>query len=603
MSQIGGLIKIIKTFEVCESINKLEIMELLPQNFKTAAKSEFMKSLPYELDHQDFIRLLMNQTYGGDHVCFDPLIELADLELDNNQNIVFNTDITYRKCKKESYFIWLILSTIKNHPFLSKYINNLFTFSLQKKLELSALPTKNNFKYDFCFDKIQVAIEINENHHFRKKEIIKDKEKLSLTSMHGKSLISIITNKFDNIINIKKIVCSDLICKVKNDLIDFVQIVMSEVPLYNGTKEMLIEKIIYHIYDKFNKKLTSIQIEKNNIFQIKTNDCERLNEIVTNLIEDYVEKTMDTEIHKYIKDSKFIKEFKNDLIDNILNASLNDFDFRADYIKIIFTENVHDMLNDKLDYITKIDEDDYDLLSEYNEDIKDSVRESEDLKNIICNFITNKSINNEFNILLKLKQKSLKYLNNPKNITFKEIKFLFGDYDTSFKNIIKRTCNINRYDKILISWTMLNRVIMAYSENPAVKKILLLYYMELDTIYENIFNRTKSHESKLIGSTKNYDTYMNRLNKYKGSVVTKLENLNMDSENEVESDEEDGIEPESLPIQKKYNSYDIVCLSKINIKERVDILYTRLDGIKQMIVSDSEDDSDDEPKSDDDVKY
>ena len=77
----------------------------------------------------------------------------------------------------------------------------------------------------------------------------------------------------------------------------------------------------------------------------------------------------------------------------------------------------------------------------------------------------------------------------------------------------------------------------------------------------------------------------------------------MDSENEVESDEEDGIEPESLPIQKKYNSYDIVCLSKINIKERVDILYTRLDGIKQMIVSDSEDDSDDEPKSDDDVKY
>ena len=579
-------------------IKKEKIILDLPENFKTATKIEFMKSLPNELSKQDFIELLMNQTHGGDHVNFDALVNIAKLKIDSNNNIIFNSEITYRNCKKEAYYIWLVLSIIKNHPFFSKY--NIFEFTLQEKLELLAVPAKNNFKFDLCFNNIPVAIEINENHHFKKKQIILDNEKVALSIIYGKLLIPIVTDRFDNMRNIKKSICKTLIKLVQDNKINFIKTIYEMLPLLDIDEELIVDKIIYQIYIKFRKKLTMEQIDKDNKFisQIDIDLAEKIVDKIIDLVENYVETNIDIKIHKYILYSKSNKNFASELLDEILNASINNYDIRLDYIKTFFTESLFDMFDKSIEFVSQITKDKYSSNKMYIESITESLKESNDLKQITDSFIIDSST---FDRLFELKRKSLLDKKNPNVITYDNILHLYGiNDDAEFKNFISYTCKISIDTEILISWQMLNTILMKWCDNIGIRNIMLLYYRELDSLYEIITERNIYINTKLRGTNNTYDTYINRLNKFNAEykeehrvskiIINKLcadidflkiNKIYIEPNSTVDVVNKSTVEP--IIIKKNYTQYDIECLSRTNIQERFKILSDELNNINQNI--------------------
>jgi hypothetical protein len=262
--------------------------------------------------------------------------------------------------KKEPYVIWLILNIINSHPFLSKYAKTLLKFTLQGNFEVTILPTKNGFKYDICFGNIHIVVEIDENHHMENYVKITDNEKDALASLHGKNLIRFSTNKFDNIINIKKNIKLDLIERVKNNKINFVdklcKLNFVEKNLNKVKKQILIDRVLYQIYGKFVKKQTKHRTEKNKQFIaiFNADQQQKLEKYIAIMLNKYIDPLIESRIHINIKNSSYLHDFNKTFIDNIINASLNDYDFRLDYIKTIFTETIFDRYESSVDILNEI---------------------------------------------------------------------------------------------------------------------------------------------------------------------------------------------------------------------------------------------------------
>ena len=487
-------------FQENETKNKNKLIKKLPKQYKTKTKLEYINKLGEDITEEEFVGLLLIQTHDYDYINYEYFIKYYDLKLDNNNMIIFNDRFTYTMCKMERLYIWWIIKNLELHPMFSKYMDGQLQYTLQRKLEDKIFAMKDNFKYDLCFIERNIGIEINENHHSKKLEKYKDWQKVSLAKFHGIAMINLITDKCDNITNFVKDLYKNKkqktsICK---DIINYLGL-PETIDLYNHVSDLLQSGLLTKMGRSANKTL------KNDIKRFNGN---KRYKIVT---KKYINIEIDKYVQLYIYNSPYLKEFLENLYDYLLCSLLSDYDFRQNYISKVFLEK---MISLQYTQITNI-------YNETDPEYIDYVKIDFSNINKICKKLNLKT-DNECVKLFDYKKRSLVDPKNPDVIKLLEVLDIC-DLNINNMNIInkfifmvEKCCNFKRNSiniNSLISWKDINKIIIKCELNQTLRDTLLLYYNEIETIYENIAERTKTHSLRITSTSDDYDNYMNRVKK------------------------------------------------------------------------------------------
>lgn len=514
-----------------KSIKKSKLLDNLPKNLKTNAKMEYINKLGRNITEKEFVGLLLYQTQGADWVNLYYLIKYYNLQLDDNKMIIFTKEFPYSSIKQEALYIWWIMNYVYSHPLLSKYINTQLSFQMQERLEIGIFPTSDNFKYDHIFDKIKIALEVNEQHHNTNKQKLIDEKKKSLCKLHGIILMTISTN---DAINYEKHKYNVFTKALENNAIitDLLNRVCENLARksawYTGSGSNLhkcIKSLLLLYIRKRAGRQPTIQI-KNDLDYFKRLDVyhDEIDDECEYVVDEYIDNELNNKLAESCKNSKYLYEFQIEYFNNVLSALLKDFNFRQDYITKVFVETLVDSQINILDYSKK-------NIKKFNTIEKRFINmEFNNAKLVLLNF--NES-NNEFLKLFEFKTRSLQNSNNSKNIKFKEIIELFKiktNEVLNFRQNINYICKIDpnsNNDDVMFSWLDINDIINKYEDlELEFSKILQLYYKHLDVMYENIINRMKAYHETIVSTSSDFYNYQTRVvEKYNKKITDKIVNV------------------------------------------------------------------------------
>ena len=173
-------------------IQREDFIDLLPDYLQRTCttKLAMVNDLPKRVTEKHLLEILLTMNNGYEYMSFYYLFK----KYGN-----FNDVLHYRGIKQEAYYIYIILENLTRDPFISQYINHdIMNFIFQDKIEVLILPSVNQFKFDKCFPKLNIILEINEYAHESASKRENDAVKESLAVLCGMSLSSLrIRDVFD----------------------------------------------------------------------------------------------------------------------------------------------------------------------------------------------------------------------------------------------------------------------------------------------------------------------------------------------------------------------------------------------------------------------
>jgi hypothetical protein len=498
LNSIKLLNDIYDDFQENKTINKKELLELLPKQYKTKAKLDYINKLGDDITEEEFVGLLLIQTHDYDYINYEYFILYYGLKLDNNNMIIFNDKFTYTMCKMERLYIWWIIKNLQLHPMFSKFMDSQLQYTLQRKLENKIFSLKDNFKYDLSFNERNIGIEINENHHSKAAEKKKDWQKVSLAKFHGIAMISLITDKCDNITNFvkdlykdkktKKKLCKEIISKL--DLPETID-------LYDHISDLVQSGLLSKIGRSASKTL------KKDIKNFKQNNKSYII-VVKKCINDLV----DQYVKSHIYNSSYLTEFLENLKDYLLCSLLSDYEFRQEYIEKVFLEELISMQEKRINKVKNI-------TNQTDKKYFTFIKEKFDKIHKICIELNSKTYNDCVK-LFDYKKRSLENPNELNVISITELSDLCAKENNinEFIIMIEYYCDLENINKnSLITWKDINIIFNECDVKEELRDTLLLYYREIEVIYENIIRRISAHSLLLTSTSDDYDNYMNRIKK------------------------------------------------------------------------------------------
>ena len=638
VTQINDKILVVKTFlddmfEYYQSnVNRQidDIIISLPKksNLSTGAKITYLEELKNKkiqkneepsLNIKEFADFLNKMTHGKDFINFHFLIKFYNLNLDDNGMIIFTDEFRYSSIKEEALYIWWIINSIKTHSMFSKY-PDLLSYCFQNKLENGILPSARNFKYDLIFNKLGIALEVDESHH---DEIAKQRDndlvKKSLCRLHGTLIQSL---KADNVINksafyhyIKLDVSydenahNDLCSDIKNDMLAYLAGRFIEVDIYDSRILKFIRYFLYKLakmtspdngalknyivrkselkavlqdeYNTYIPKRTpkqQLKISLRKICKIKEktfNSAEYLDKLFEEIQSEFLKickshvklleiKLLDKHCIKYCKNSKYLDQFKTQFFNILLCSMINDFDFRQDYITKIFLVN---LVNSQKEKIKRYKSDTHN----YNNIESDYAYEFiSDLNNVLQKFSNN---NSEFISLFKFKSESLINVHSPNIIKLASIIEIIKIDEADVKTLhsfVKTLFNIDTTlsdEDILLSWEDISSILTKFrGVSSEMRDVLLFYYQQLDRLYENIISRIVYFSNEIKPTSSDFYTYMNRVVEHFTSKSITFDIFDRRP---------------YLPIKNSFDSSDYTKLSISNITQQILQLSHQFESIRK----------------------
>lgn len=555
------------------SKQELKSHKLFPKYLKSKVKDQYFDTLDNNITKEEFVNLLLYKTQWNDYISIPFIINHYNILPDNNKLPV---ELINYNMRPQALYTYCIDVNLKTHPMFSKHLDKLF-LNPEKKIETGVFPSNSNFRYDACYESRGIAVEIDEKHHNNSKQNITDNEKTSLVKLIGKTLFRIEVDKVVNVTEIENTMYKDFnkdFNKIRTNMLDkIISEIRSEkiIRRINEDKRKAIDdKIIVELRNLFDKP-----IKANNVFDNMFNvNKEKISSIIKNNVKNITNLIKD-KIIKNATNSNYLKECIQEIYDIMLCSLLNDYDFRQDYINIVFKETMIDELNETLKCINKLSDNHKDIL----EDKKETFNELKD--------ITNKFLNDsqEFNTLFEFKSRSLKNPNNPNVVKFIELtKLLKIDDVKYFRIFLNKKLNIDidaSNDDLLLSWLDLNKVFRKYDKKPEIMSVLLLYYQHIDIIYENIIRRINTHNIRTNSNEEDYFIYMNRVQKKNFKLIDSGINA-LERDKRISARDVQVIKckfkdskiipkidvPNATPIIKTYNCNDLEKISRTNINDR-----------------------------------
>ncbi len=271
-----------------------------------------------------------------------------------------------------------------------------------------------------------------------------------------------------------------------------------------------------------------------------------------------------------VTNSKYLKEKIKELNIIMFHSMLTDYDFRQDYITMIFKEYIIEELNNKIHNMKIIMSNDNIEINNQNI-IKNQIENYTFLNGIIENVMIKSS---EFTKLLEIKKKCIENEDIRYVIPITSVENLF-DLPNKNKIIEFKRCvllsitnkiNIksNDVDNILLSWEDINNILLKFNKSSSITDMLLLYYIKIDRIYESINKKISSHNTRIISSEIDYNIYTNRI-KEKQSYEYKKLLTSIEKSNEISKCGYDEIEK----LIKKANKFNIKKTSETIVYKEV----------------------------------
>lgn len=490
-------------------IQKEKFIDLLPDYLqrKGTTKLTMVNELPKRVTEKHLLEILFSMYNGYEFMSFHYLFKKYG---------EFNNIFNYRCIKQEAYYIYRILEYLTKDPFIGRYMNNdIMQFIFQDKIELLILPSTNQFKFDKCFSKLNIILEINEYAHESECNQENDKVKEALAVLCGMSLSSLrIREVFGMIESQYKKLSNDKLHKIlressylKEFLRDFKIKVLSALLrddvirndyIMHEFKNILNNKLAF-LYDRFECTFNIIGEYSNTDIVLIRNVKDMIDIVNTskNFIKTFELKdkcvksdngyaiTFDEicsllKLNK-IKDNEKILIFKKflfedtDIIKNIdFDDSVHLFSWEDLYIIVTrFIEDIKDRetLEMYLLYVGKTYEN---VVKMINSHSKDLISDKYKLALYMNKFKTSfyKKIQDE-NETLKKENSDLVIMNNmykkyfPESNFDKELNYTSNNADLSYdpNNIEERVAHLNiRYANIIDSETTVSEVIKEINE-------------------------------------------------------------------------------------------------------------------------------------------
>ncbi len=596
-----------KWYAANKTVSKSILITELPKNLKTPAKLKFLNQMPDEITEAQFVELLQYQTTGADYVNIDYLLDYYKIECDDNLMPIFANDFRYKNLKPQALYTYVIVKNLQTHPVFKNY-PELIKFEFEQRLEQSLFTKTSNFKYDLGFNDRNILIEIDEAHHKRhknpSKQNITDDQKDALVKIVGKTLFRINTLDVVDIDTIKKNIFLERIRPSKRYNEDFIESILEkiytnksipEIEQLTKIPEIMRQLVILAIHKHLNISKTQ-ELKKN--YQLFTARFKNEHNIINFYIYNTVNKILDIIINEMIaatiKNSSYLRKSLDEMFVLFFHSMLTDFQFRQDYIYMIFKEDVLDELTHRVDSIKFLNSADNKVFKNphiIDEQIKGFTLSDNTIKKIIT------SASNEFIALLKLKAKSIQNMDNPYVITVKEVASLLDiRSDDAIENL--EACILNTVtcihgdlgdvNDIMLSWEDINNVLKNYTDSNSFIDMLLIYYMKIDKIYEKITAKIALHNNRIISTELDYQIYAERIKNKIDSKYLANKNNKIEYEN-----------------NKIYNDLDFNKIIKQNSVERYNELCNSFKNImieyrksNPIITSNESDDENDDGNED-----
>jgi hypothetical protein len=154
--------KVYNTYRVDKTMTNVKVTEYIP-NFISKNKN---------ITEIEFVKFLRTQKESSDYAIFDYLVRYYELEYDSNNNPIFTDEFPFDKnIKKEAFSIWCTDRMVRNHPDFKCFDPNYFVFTLQDKSnEYIHTDNTRKIKIDMFYSKLNICVEIDENHRSTAKE-------------------------------------------------------------------------------------------------------------------------------------------------------------------------------------------------------------------------------------------------------------------------------------------------------------------------------------------------------------------------------------------------------------------------------------------------
>lgn len=490
--KIKLLYNIFEEFQENETSNKQELLDLLPKQYKTKAKLDYLAEIKDDdITELQFIKLLLIQTHPDDYINYEYFIKYYDLKLDNNNMIIFTKDFTYTMCKKETLYIWWIIKNFQMHRLFTSYMDSSIIYSFQKRLELTSLNASHNKKYDLCFQNQEILVEINEPHHATNTEKNKDYVKFSVAKLNGIQLISLVTDKVDkinqfltNVINKSNLKFSKIYKKLHKDIIKE----FSNLP---EDDEIDIDELEYYLDQLIDYRLYNKKHEYPSELNEFLKDSEYDKEFYQKYVDKHIKNIIDTHVESEIQNSNELTKFLDIIFHRMLCSMLSDYSFMQDYIKKVFKKEMFNYLLETTKFIS---------VCETIQDLQLNDKNFIDRYDLLKRFIEESG---EFDQLFLMKKKSLENSNH-NVISIDEVIDLLNITDS--EKFIKKVCficNINSDE--LVSWKNIQTIILSQPDTNNFKQMLLLYYIEIDAIYLNISKYVSAHNARINGAKDDFE--------------------------------------------------------------------------------------------------
>lgn len=163
---------------------KQTLYDMLPDNFKTDAKTDMFNLFGEFITEAEFVKFLHKQTLGADYISFDYLVRYYNVKLDSNYMPKFNEVFQFDNgIKKEALYIWSIQQNVKRNPDLKIFNANYFVLKLQNKLELEDMSDVRKMNWDAFYEELDNIVEIDENH--KGKALLNDNVKNNIMKQNG----------------------------------------------------------------------------------------------------------------------------------------------------------------------------------------------------------------------------------------------------------------------------------------------------------------------------------------------------------------------------------------------------------------------------------
>lgn len=173
-----------------------KFVKILPMYLKrpgTKLYTEYISQLPAIVTKEKLLEIFKYQNNGYEYQSFYFFTKLYRPNLTSNLDLFdSNVGFNYRGVKQEALYIYILLDTLHKHSFIRNYVDNpLMRFIFQDKIELDILPSTNQYKFDLCFKKLNIILEINEYAHESDEKKMEDDVKACYTVLCGMSLSSL----------------------------------------------------------------------------------------------------------------------------------------------------------------------------------------------------------------------------------------------------------------------------------------------------------------------------------------------------------------------------------------------------------------------------